>query len=162
MKMGMEKGTEGRQGMRLQLALNVDDLEQAIDFYSKLFDTPVNKRKPGYANFAMESPPLKLVLFENPGASERLNHLGVEVFGAEDVSRATERLEAAGMAERVEDASTCCYATQDKVWLSDPQGLRWEWYRVLEDSESFGKQPKIHEAKQQASAATDGCCASGG
>ena len=82
--------------MRLQLALNVDDLEKAIDFYSKLFDTSVNKRKPGYANFTLESPPLKLVLFENPGASERLNHLGVEVFEAEDVSRATERLKAAG------------------------------------------------------------------
>ena len=145
--------------MRLQLALNVDDLEMAIDFYSKLFDTSVNKRKPGYANFTLESPPLKLVLFENPGASERLNHLGVEVFEAEDVRRATERLNAAGMAEQVEDASTCCYATQDKVWSSDPQGLRWEWYRVLEDSETFGKPSKVPESKEQAPAPTGGCCA---
>ncbi len=124
--------------MRVQLALNVKNLDEAVDYYSKLFDAKVNKRKPGYANFAIDSPPLKLVLFENPDADERLNHLGVEVFDDEDVHAATERLKAAGMAERVEDAQTCCYATQNKVWTSDPQGMRWEWYRVIEDSETFG------------------------
>jgi uncharacterized glyoxalase superfamily protein PhnB len=124
--------------MRLQLALNVKNLDEAVDYYSKLFDAKVNKRKPGYANFAIDSPPLKLVLFENPDADERLNHLGVEVFDDEDVHAATDRLKAAGMAERVEDAQTCCYATQNKVWTSDPQGMRWEWYRVIEDSENFG------------------------
>jgi catechol 2,3-dioxygenase-like lactoylglutathione lyase family enzyme len=124
--------------MRLQLALNVKDLDEAVDYYSKLFDVKVNKRKPGYANFAIDEPPLKLVLFENPDADERLNHLGVEVFDDGDVQAASERLKAAGMAERVEDAQTCCYATQNKVWTSDPQGMRWEWYRVIEDSETFG------------------------
>jgi uncharacterized glyoxalase superfamily protein PhnB len=124
--------------MRLQLALNVKNLDEAVDYYSKLFDTGVNKRKPGYANFAIDEPPLKLVLFENPDADERLNHLGVEVFEDADVHAATERLKAAGMADRVEDEQTCCYATQNKVWTSDPQGMRWEWYRVIEDSESFG------------------------
>jgi catechol 2,3-dioxygenase-like lactoylglutathione lyase family enzyme len=141
--------------MRIQLALNVDDLDEAVAYYSKLFDAPVNKRKPGYANFAIESPPLKLVLFENPHAGERLNHLGVEVFRAEDVTRATDRLKEAGMAESVEDESTCCYATQDKVWSTDPQGLRWEWYRVLEDSETFGREPEPAAEP----APTGGCCA---
>jgi catechol 2,3-dioxygenase-like lactoylglutathione lyase family enzyme len=123
--------------MRVQLALNVKDLDEAIEFYSKLFDVKVNKRKPGYANFAIDQPPLKLVLFEDPSAEERLNHLGVEVFADSEVRAATERLESAGLVERVEDEQTCCYATQNKVWALDPQGMRWEWYRVIEDSESF-------------------------
>jgi catechol 2,3-dioxygenase-like lactoylglutathione lyase family enzyme len=123
---------------RLQLALNVRDLEAAIDFYGKMFGAKVNKRKPGYANFAIENPPLKLVLFEVPDAPERLNHLGVEVFRDEDVSVATERLRSAGMDHLVEDEKTCCYAKQNKVWAVEPEGLRWEWYRVIEDSESFG------------------------
>ena len=124
--------------MRVQLALNVDDLDSAIEFYSKLFDVEVNKRKPGYANFSIEQPPLKLALFENSGAEERLNHLGVEVFEDAEVHSATARLKAAGMADSVEDEQTCCYATQNKVWASDPQGMRWEYYRVLRDSETFG------------------------
>ena len=123
--------------MRVQLALNVDDLDAAIEFYSKLFNAEVNKRMPGYANFSIDEPPLKLVLFENPGAGERLNHLGVEVFGDGEVDAATDRLMAAGMADAVESQQTCCYATQNKVWASDPQGMRWEYYQVLDDSESF-------------------------
>ena len=123
--------------MRVQLALNVANLDEAVDFYSKLFDVKVNKRKPGYANFAIDEPPLKLVLFENPDATERLNHLGVEVFEDEQVQAATDRLKEAGLAGAVEDEATCCYATQNKVWSTDPQGMRWEWYRVIEDSEGF-------------------------
>ena len=125
--------------MRVQLALNVADLDEAVEFYSKLFDTKVHKRKPGYANFAIEQPPLKLVLFENPAADERLNHLGVEVFDDADVHAASDRLKAAGLADSVEDEQTCCYATQNKVWARDPQGMRWEYYRLVEDSESFGR-----------------------
>ena len=127
--------------MRLQLALNVRDLDAAVDFYSKMFGAPVHKRKPGYANFAIDEPPLKLVLFELPDAPERLNHLGVEVFEDEDVSAATERLKASGMADLVEDETTCCYAKANKVWATEPDGLRWEWYRLLEDSETFGTPP---------------------
>ncbi|MDJ0866254.1 MAG: ArsI/CadI family heavy metal resistance metalloenzyme [Myxococcota bacterium] len=123
--------------MRLQLALNVRDLDAAVAFYSKMFGVGVHKRKPGYANFAIEEPPLKLVLFELPDAPERLNHLGVEVFEDEDVEAATERLKAAGMADLVEDETTCCYAKASKVWAVEPDGMRWEWYRVLEDSETF-------------------------
>jgi catechol 2,3-dioxygenase-like lactoylglutathione lyase family enzyme len=125
--------------MRLQLALNVENIDEAVDYYSKLFGVEVNKRKPGYANFAIDQPPLKLVLFEAPGAAERLNHLGVEVFEDEDVHLATDRLKDAGMADRVEDEVTCCYAKSNKVWSIDPQGMRWEWYKVLEDSETFGE-----------------------
>ena len=135
--------------MRVQLALNVRDLDEAVEFYGKLFDAKPNKRKPGYANFAIEQPPLKLVLFENPGAAERLNHLGVEVFEGGDVRAATERLKAAGLADSVEDEQTCCYATQDKVWSLDPQGLRWEWYRLLEDSETFGRETMTAERRPQ-------------
>jgi catechol 2,3-dioxygenase-like lactoylglutathione lyase family enzyme len=127
--------------MRLQLALNVRDLEEAVTFYSKMFGAEPNKRKPGYANFAIDSPPLKLVLFEQPDAEERLNHLGVEVFEDDEVTMATERLRAAGLADLVEDETTCCYARANKVWAQEPQGLRWEFYKVLADSETFGADP---------------------
>ncbi len=124
--------------MRVQLALNVENLDAAITFYSKFFNAKVNKRKPGYANFAIDEPPLKLVLLEVPGAPERLNHLGVEVFEQRDVDAAIERLTAAGIAGEVETDRTCCHAVQNKVWSIDPQGARWEFYRVIADSESFG------------------------
>jgi catechol 2,3-dioxygenase-like lactoylglutathione lyase family enzyme len=140
--------------MRLQLALNVKDLDRAVEFYSKLFGVEVNKRKPGYANFAIAEPPLKLVLFELPDAPERLNHLGVEVFGDEDVTRATQRLKDHGLADLVEDETTCCYAKADKVWALEPDGLRWEWYRVLEDSETFAGEP----AAPHSESAPARCC----
>ena len=140
--------------MRLQLALNVSDIDAAVEFYSKMFGVEPNKRKPGYANFAIEAPPLKLVLFEIPDADERLNHLGVEVFGEEDVGAATQRLRAAGMETSIEDETTCCYAKADKVWATEPDGMRWEWYRVLEDSETFGEMPAALAPKPEAL----GCC----
>ena len=122
--------------MRIQLALNVNDLEQAIAFYSEMFGVPVHKRKRGYANFAIDDPPLKLVLFERPGAEERLNHLGVEVFEDRDVEAATRRLEAAGI-DHVSEEKHCCHATQNKVWAHEPEGLRWEWYRVTVDTDAL-------------------------
>ena len=124
--------------MRVQLALNVKNLDEAVEFYSALFDVKVNKRKPGYANFAIDEPPLKLVLFEHPGAVERLNHLGVETFRQDDVDEAIGRFTESGIKEEEQTESTCCFAKQNKVWSRDPQGMRWEWYRVLEDSETFG------------------------
>ena len=147
--------------MRLQLALNVKDLDAAVDFYSKMFGAPVNKRKPGYANFAIDEPPLKLVLFELPDAPERLNHLGVEVFEDEAVEAATERLKTEGMAHLVEDETTCCYAKANKVWAQEPDGLRWEWYRVLEDSQTFGTEPAFEPASEETPGPTPdpaGCC----
>ena len=141
--------------MRIQLALNVKNLDEAVEFYSKLFNVEVNKRKPGYANFAIEEPPLKLVLFENPDADERLNHLGVEVFDDADVRAATDRLRAADLVDSVEDEQTCCYATQNKVWALDPQGLRWEYYRIIEDAENFGTGDEI---ETPAAAVRGSCC----
>jgi catechol 2,3-dioxygenase-like lactoylglutathione lyase family enzyme len=119
---------------RVQLALNVSDLESAVDFYSKLFDTPPTKIRPGYANFAVAEPPLKLVLFENPGAPGALNHLGVEVEDTDAVAAAQQRLAGRGLETTAEDEVTCCYAVQDKVWAESPDGARWEIYTVLADA----------------------------
>jgi len=129
---------------RVQLALNVDDLEQAVTFYSQLFNTEPAKRKPGYANFAVAEPPLKLVLIENPGHGGSINHLGVEVASTEQVNSETDRLAAAGLVTKPE-SGTCCYAEQDKVWVQGPGGERWEVYTVLADSETFGQAPSTED-----------------
>jgi catechol 2,3-dioxygenase-like lactoylglutathione lyase family enzyme len=121
---------------RVQLALNVDDLDAAIAFYSKLFDTEPAKVRPGYANFAVADPPLKLVLIAGNGAGGTLNHLGVEVATPAEVAAAQERLAAAGLGTATEDGVTCCYAVQDKVWVTDPTGAPWEVYTVLADAEA--------------------------
>jgi catechol 2,3-dioxygenase-like lactoylglutathione lyase family enzyme len=123
---------------RAQLALNVDDLDEAIAFYSKLFNTAPAKVKPGYANFAVTEPPLKLVLIENPGHGGTLNHLGVEVESSDAVHAEIERLTNEGVFTDEELGTTCCFATQDKVWVTGPAGEKWEVYTVLADSESFG------------------------
>lgn len=122
---------------RLQLALNVKDLEAATHFYSKLFAIEPAKRRPGYTNFEIANPPLKLVLFENPTATSKLNHLGLEVASSEQVAKETDRLSQAGLSVRSEDQTTCCYAVQDKAWVTDTEGDDWEIYTVLEDSESL-------------------------
>jgi catechol 2,3-dioxygenase-like lactoylglutathione lyase family enzyme len=119
---------------RVQLALNVEDLEAAVSFYGKLFGAEPAKRRPGYANFAIDQPPLKLVLIEGEGRGGSLHHLGVEVASTEEVAQATGRLAADGLTTRTEDAVECCYALQDKVWVSDPDGAPWEVYTVLGDS----------------------------
>jgi hypothetical protein len=123
---------------RAQLALNVDDLDEAIAFYSKLFNTTPAKVKQGYANFAVTEPPLKLVLIENPGHGGTLNHLGVEVESSDAVHAEIARLTIQGLFTDEEIGTTCCFATQDKVWVTGPAGEKWEVYTVLADSESFG------------------------
>ena len=123
---------------RAQLALNVDDLDKAITFYSKLFNTPPAKIKPGYANFAVAEPPLKLVLIENHGHGGTLNHLGVEVESSDAVHAEIARLNDEGMFTDEEIGTTCCFATQDKVWVTGPGGERWEVYTVLAAAETFG------------------------
>ena len=133
---------------RVQLALNVPDIDEAVAFYSKLFATEPYKRKPGYANFAIADPPLKLVLFEQAGADSRLNHLGVEVVSTDEVVAHQARLADEGVAT-VEENGTCCYARQDKVWVDGPDGS-WEIYAVLEDSDSFG-QSSAHVDETEAS-----------
>jgi len=135
--------------MRLHLALNVADLDAAVDYYTRILGVGVNKREPGYANLVVEDPALKLVLFEDSGAGERLNHLGFEVASDGEVQAAAQRLEQTDVAHEQQLGETCCYAKQNNVVSFDPQGLMWEWYRVLEDSPSF-----FAEAEDSA-----GCCA---
>src|SRR5215218_9941564 len=119
---------------RVQLALRVADLEAAVDFYSRLFDTAPAKRRPGYANFAVVEPPLKLVLLEgSAGEPTRMDHLGVEVGSTDEVGAATARLAEAGLTTRAEGNTTCCYAVQDKVWVAGPGGEPWEVYTVTGD-----------------------------
>lgn len=119
---------------RVQLALNVTDLDAAVDFYGKLFQSEPAKRREGYANFAIAEPPLKLVLIENAGAGGTLNHLGVEVASTEEVVEVDARLRDRGLSTTDESGVTCCYAVQDKVWVSDPDGAPWEVYTVLADA----------------------------
>jgi catechol 2,3-dioxygenase-like lactoylglutathione lyase family enzyme len=129
---------EERPMSRIQLALNVDDLDGSVAFYTRLFGTAPAKTKPGYANFAVADPPLKLVLIENPGRGGSVNHLGVEVDDTATVEATQTRLATHGLAATEERDTTCCYARQDKFWVQGaPNGERWEVYTVLEDSETF-------------------------
>ncbi|MEM9041061.1 MAG: ArsI/CadI family heavy metal resistance metalloenzyme [Actinomycetota bacterium] len=135
--------------MRLQLALNVRDLDEAVEFYSTMFDAQPAKRRPGYANFAIEQPPLKLVLFENaeavagtagtdgPADFAHLNHLGVEVETADQVVAAESRLTGDGLETTGVDDTVCCYATKTETWLTSPEGARWEWYVKTGDAEQL-------------------------
>ncbi len=143
---------------RVQLALNVDDLDEAITFYTKLFNTAPAKVKPGYANFAVAEPPLKLVLLENPGRGGTLNHLGVEVGSSEQVHSEIARLSGEGLFTAEEIGTTCCFATQDKVWVTGPAGEKWEVYTVLADSEEFGSSPQRLDPEAQGATSATACC----
>lgn len=122
--------------MRVQLALNVDDLDQSIDFYTKMFNTPPAKTKDGYANFEVDSPPLKLVLFESPGSGGSLNHLGVEVETGEQVEEAEARLAEAGLETTGVDDTVCCYAAKTETWIEGPDN-KWEWYVKNGDADTI-------------------------
>jgi catechol 2,3-dioxygenase-like lactoylglutathione lyase family enzyme len=139
---------------RVQLALNVADLDQAVAFYTKLFGVEPAKLRPGYANFAIAEPPLKLVLVEGAGVPGSLNHLGVEVETTDQVADAQRRLAAEGLATAVEDEVSCCYAVQDKVWVDDPNGAPWEIYTVLADVEMTPGELRTVDAASGAA-----CCA---
>jgi catechol 2,3-dioxygenase-like lactoylglutathione lyase family enzyme len=123
--------------MRLQLALNVSDLDKAVDFYTRMFGVEPAKTKPGYANFAIADPPLKLVLFEGAGEAGTINHLGVETETADEVVAAEARLTDTGLETTGVDDTQCCYATKTETWLSGPDDARWEWYVKTGDSEQF-------------------------
>ena len=148
---------------RIQLALNVSDLQASVEFYSTMFNTQPHKRRPGYANFAIESPPLKLVLIEVPeadrgdGAAGALNHLGVEVFSGEEVAQAAQRFTEAGLATFDENDTTCCYALQDKVWVHDPAGAPWEVY-VVKDDNPADAQPAKASLELLAEDSSAACC----
>lgn len=144
---------------RVQLALNVSNIDEAVSFYSKLFNAEPAKRKPGYANFAIENPPLKLVLIESTdeGAAGTMNHLGVEVETPEEVGSAQTRLAQDGLDTQIEDNVTCCYAVQDKVWVHDPDNAPWEIYTVLENAE----QMKTTGLEINSAGAAGVCCGTG-
>jgi catechol 2,3-dioxygenase-like lactoylglutathione lyase family enzyme len=138
-------------GSRVQLALRVGDLDASMDFYTKLFGVPPAKRRPGYANFAIAEPPLKLVLLEGErGAKTALDHLGVEVADVSQVTAATTRLADEGLQTASEENTTCCYAVQDKVWVTGPGGEPWEVYVVKADAPA--------QAAEAAVTAPAGCC----
>ncbi|MDD7969367.1 ArsI/CadI family heavy metal resistance metalloenzyme [Actinomycetospora lemnae] len=147
---------------RVQLALRVSDLEGSIRFYSQLFGVEPAKRRPGYANFAVPEPPLKLVLLE--GEDDRptvMDHLGVEVASTDEVDAATARLAELGLFTQVEEDTTCCYARQDKVWVHGPGHEPWEVYTVKEDSPDFGTTGIIStmpDATGETSGAASSCC----
>ena len=151
--------------MRLQLALNVDDLDASVAFYEKMFDTTVAKRKPGYANFAIKNPPLKLVLFESPGEGGSINHLGVEVEESAQVIGAEQRLSAAGLLTTGVDDTVCCYAEKTETWVESPEG-RWEWYVKTGEAETMenvvlsddGTACCAPATDAPASQAADSCC----
>ena len=147
--------------MRLQLALNVTDLDTAVDFYSKMFDTVPAKTKPGYANFAINNPPLKLVLFETAAGTDdatgtgfhHLNHLGVEVESAAQVSAAEARIAATGIETTGVDDAVCCFAEKTETWVHAPDGNRWEWYVKHADTEQL-----VNTVVSTSTGSTAGCC----
>lgn len=139
--------------MRLQLALNVSDLDNALEFYTRMFGVEPAKTKPGYANFVIADPPLKLVLFEGQGEGGTLNHLGVETETAQEVVAAEARLRDTGLETTGVDDTTCCYATKTETWVTGPDGARWEWYVKTGDSEQF-------DSLAVASMPDSACCSS--
>ena len=148
---------------RIQLALNVRDVASATTFYADLFGVPPAKQRPGYANFVLADPPLKLALFENPNAASALNHLGVELASAAEVVAASDRFAAAGLPHTTPEVDTCCHAVQDKVWVDAPDVPlgAWEFYVVLGDDPSTG--PASTEACCVPASSDDGrCCAGSG
>jgi catechol 2,3-dioxygenase-like lactoylglutathione lyase family enzyme len=146
--------------MRLQLALNVADLDKAVDFYSRMFGAEPAKTRPGYANFAIAEPPLKLVLFEGQGEAGSINHLGVETETAEEVEAAEARLTDTGLETTGVADTQCCYAAKTETWLSGPDGARWEWYVKTGDTEQFSNVTLVPTAAGESDAAS--CATSSG
>jgi catechol 2,3-dioxygenase-like lactoylglutathione lyase family enzyme len=132
---------------RIQIALNVSNIDGAVTFYSKLFGVKPAKQRPGYANFAIAEPPLKLVLIENAERAATLNHLGVEVETADEVAIALDRLDRVGLETKPKETVDCCYALQDKGWVQDPDGAPWEIYTVLGDSDIHHPSPRANQSK---------------
>ena len=146
---------------RFQLSINVNDVTESIEFYTKLFGVEPNKVKEGYANFVVDDPPMKLVVIENEGTPGTLNHLGIEYPDGQGVATQTEIAAAAGLPIRVEDEHTCCFASQEKAWTQDADGVPWEFYTVIADTEDFGANPDHGDSGGELAASTsdDRCCA---
>jgi catechol 2,3-dioxygenase-like lactoylglutathione lyase family enzyme len=150
---------------RIQLALNVADLDASVAFYATLFGVQPNKRRPGYANFAIENPAVKLVLIEIPvtdrghGAKGALNHVGIEVTEVAEVVTARERVKTAGLSSFDENDTTCCYALQDKVWVHDPHGAPWEVYTIKDE---YPVNARAANSSTQLAQPDDVCCSAAG
>jgi catechol 2,3-dioxygenase-like lactoylglutathione lyase family enzyme len=143
---------------RVQLALNVSNIDEAVEFYRRFFATEPAKRRPGYANFAIADPPLKLVLIEGVGEPGTLNHLGVEVGSSGEVATEAARLRGDGFALRHEDGVTCCYAVQDKFWVTGADAREWEIYAVLADAPQLAPQPAADGASTATCCTPEGAC----
>ena len=128
---------------RFQMSLNVDDVGAAVEFYTNLFGVGPAKQRDGYANFVVEDPPMKLIVIEGEGASGTINHVGIEYANGTEVAAQTEQVVAAGLPVKVDDIHTCCFATQDKAWTQDPDGVPWEMYTVVSDADHFGANPHV-------------------
>ena len=135
---------------RVQLALNVADLDASIEFYSKLFNTQPAKIREGYANFAITDPPLKLVLFSGMGEPGSLNHIGVEVENVEAVAEMISRANDLGLEQQIRENVSCCFAVQDKTWVKGPEN-DWEIYFVKGDAPEMGSEEPVPATKI-------GCC----
>lgn len=131
---------------RFQISLNVDNVDTSVKFYSKLFNVAPAKHREGYANFVVENPPLKLVIIENEGTPGSINHVGIEFDNGDQVTNETNRLKACGLPIAVDDTHTCCFATQEKAWTKDEDGVPWELYTVVEETDNFGANPHAREA----------------
>ena len=127
---------------RFQLSLNVEDVDASVEFYSTFFGVGPNKHRPGYANFVVADPPLKLVIVENEGTPGSINHVGIELESGEAVAAETTRVAEAGLPVEVDDPHTCCFATQEKAWTRDVDGVPWELYTVVADTKNFGASPR--------------------
>lgn len=127
---------------RFQLSINVDDVDASVEFYTKLFGVGPAKHRPGYANFVVADPPMKLVVVENEGEPGSINHVGIEFDSGEEVAARTAQVAAAGLPVEVDEAHTCCFATQEKSWTRDDDGVPWELYTVVADTENFGCSPR--------------------
>jgi lactoylglutathione lyase len=149
---------EGGTVSRIQLALNVSNLEESIDFYSRYFNATPAKVKPGYANFAIDEPPLKLILMQGDGVPGSINHLGVEVFSTDEVKEKADYLSSRGFPIDMEDETTCCYAVQDKVWVSGPDKTNWETYVVLSDAEGFASVSGEEQCCSTTASGETRCC----
>lgn len=127
---------------RFQLSLNVEDVDASVAFYSKLFGVEPIKHRPGYANFVVEDPPMKLIVIEEEGEPGSINHVGIEYPSTEAVAAKTRSVSDAGLDVEVDDPHTCCFATQEKAWARDADGVAWEMYTVIEDTDKFGAAPE--------------------
>ena len=127
---------------RFQLSLNVDDVEASVQFYTKLLGVEPSKHRPGYANFVVANPPLKLIVIENEGEPGSINHVGIEYESGDEVAAETSRIAELGLPVEVDDVHTCCFATQEKAWTKDNDNVPWELYTVTEDTPHFGASPR--------------------